>query len=318
MSPLLRRLHISGLERSPRLQRDLISLLPPSCLQTLGFLEGSRIEIDTRGKDDVPRRLSHELTKFVTHIHEAIRIKPHLYLSYTWVLYMAIFSGGRYVRAKLESAGLDFWTNTSVVESSKNDHSEGGTEAEKPEKWPLSFWNFSGTSDGEDVRADYKSRVRETERILTVKEREEIINEAAEIMKSLLRIIREIEVAVAEGAVERIIDSEMCESHTAGINLTPRLKDDFYVSRSGIPATGSPSLCTLLCKHLLPLGIIDLAAGITNLFFSARRGTKVPAHVPVQLDRGLSGSSCDRYRALCYSSRRSWLSFTWENPQIRE
>lgn len=276
---------MSGLERSPRLQRDLISLLPPSCLQTLGLLDRSRIETETHGKDDVPRRLSHELTTFVTHIHEAIRIKPHLYLSYTWVLYMAIFSGGRYIRAKLKSAGLDFWTNTFIAESSKNDYSEGGAEAEKPGKWPLSFWNFSGTSDGEDLRADYKSRVREMERILTLKEREEIINEAAEIMKSLLRIICEIEVAVAEGAVERTIDSEMCESHMAGINLTPRLKDDSLVSRSGIPAAGSPSLCTLLCKHLLPLGIIDLVASITNLFFSARRGTKVPVHVPVQSDR---------------------------------
>lgn len=229
--------------------------------------------------------LSKELTTFVTHIHEVIRAKPHLYVSYTWVLYMAIFSGGRYIRAKLNSSGENFWDHALPLESGKNKHGRGVAEVEGPEKWPLSFWNFSGSSDGEDLKADYKFHVGELERILTLKEREEIIGEAAEIMKRLLEIVREIEVAVAEGAAGEIVVSESCKSLTADIDLMPSHKDDAFLSLSTTSATRNPSLSTLLCKHRLPMGMVDLLAGIKNAFFSAGRSSKVSVAAPVKSDR---------------------------------
>lgn len=285
VNPLLCRLHISGLERSPRLQRDLIRLLPLSYLQTLNSSDTCRSKVDTHSKEDGPSMLSNELTTFVTHIHESIRAKPHLYVSYTWVLYMAIFSGGRYIRAKLNSPGEDFWDNALPLESGKNKYGRGAAEVEGPENWPLSFWNFSGSSDGEDLKADYKFHVGELERILTLEEREEIIGEAAEIMKRLLEIVREIEVAVAEGAAEGIAGSESCKSLAADIDLMPSHKDDAFLPLSTISATRNPSLSTLLCKHLLPMGMVDLLAGIKNAFFSAGRSSKVSVAAPVKSDR---------------------------------
>lgn len=283
LNPLLSRLRMSDLERSSRLQRDLIRLLPPSCLQTLTLFDNCKTKVDTLGKGDGSSMLSHELMTFVTHIHESIRAKPHLYLSYTWVFYMAIFSGGRYIRAKLKSAGEDFWANTLPVESDKNKNGRRGGEVKGQEEWPLSFWNFSGSSDGEDLKADYKSRVGEMERILTLKDREEIVNEAVVIMKRLLEIVRGIEVAVAEGVAEGIIGCEISQSRIAETNFMPGHKDDSYESLSNIPAGGNPSLSSLLCKHLLPMGMVDLPAGIKNAFFSRGGGSKVSVAVPVEV-----------------------------------
>lgn len=241
--------------------------------------------MDTHGKGDGSSMLSHEVTTFVTHIHESISVKPHLYLSYTWVFYMAIFSGGRYIRAKLRSAGGDFWANTLSAESDKSKYDRRDVKVKESEEWPLSFWNFSGSSDGEDLKVDYKSRVGEMERILTLEDREEIINEAVEIMKRLLEIVRGIEVAVAEGVAEGIIGREISQSHRAETNLMPGHKTDSYESLSNIPGAGNPSLSTLLCKQLLPMGMVDLLAGIKNSFFSIGGSSKVSVTVPVKSGR---------------------------------
>lgn len=263
-----------------------MSLLPPSSLQALNLSGEYRSKVDTQSKDDGPGLLSHEVATFVTHIHESISVKPHLYLSYTWVLYMAIFSGGRYIRAKLSSAGEDFWANTPPVESGENEYDRGcRAEVEGPENWPLSFWNFSGSSDGEDLKADYKFRVGEIERVLTMKEREEIITEAVEIMKRLLQIIRKIEVAVAEGVAKVIIGGESCQSHLAEINSIRSHKDESYLYLSNSPAEGGRSFSALLCKHLLPMGMVDLLIGVKNAFFSAEQNSKVPVAIPVKSDR---------------------------------
>lgn len=283
VNPLLRRLHISDLERSPRLQRDLRRLLPASYLQTLSLYDNCTSKLDTHSKDDDSTMLSRELTAFITHIHESISAKPHLYLSYTWVLYMAIFSGGRYIRAKLKSAGEEFWANTLLVESSKNKYGHWGAKVEEPENWPLSFWSFPGSSDGEDLKVDYKSRVGELEQILTLDERAEIINEAVEIMKRILQIVRKIEIAVVEGAAEEILGAEMCQSHTAEINSMPSHKHDSNISLNNGAAPGDPYLSTLLSKHL-PMGTVELLAAIKNAFFSAGRRTKVQDAVPVNID----------------------------------
>ena len=262
-----------------------MSLLPPSSLQALNLFDEYGSKVCTLRKDDEPGLRSHELTTFVTHIHESISVKPHLYLSYTWVLYMAIFSGGRYIRAKLNSAGEDFWANTPLVESGENEYDHGCAEVQGPESWPLSFWNFPGSFDGEDLKADYKSRVGEIERALTLQEREEIITEAVEIMKRLLQIVRKIEVTVADGVAKVFVGGEPCQSHLAEINSIGSHKDKSYLYLSNSPAEGDRSFSALLCKHLLPMGMVDLLTGVKNAFFSAGQDSKVPVAVPVKSNR---------------------------------
>ena len=184
---LFSRLYFPELERSSRLRRDLVHLLSPSCFSSLGFGDTGR------SADESARQLPHDLSSFVMHIHESISAKPHVHIAYTWVFYMALFSGGRYIRSKLRSAGDEFW----ALEAPKKTSINGYTADEDSESTPLSFWSFSGALDGEDLKADYKSRVLEIEPSLALNERQDIINEAVDIMKRLLNIVQGIELAAA-------------------------------------------------------------------------------------------------------------------------
>ncbi|KAI6084788.1 hypothetical protein F4821DRAFT_166929 [Hypoxylon rubiginosum] len=60
------------------------------------------------------------LTEFVQHIKKAVAKRPHVLLAYAWVLYMALFSGGRFIRASLErvDAASPFWTPLAAAGSS--------------------------------------------------------------------------------------------------------------------------------------------------------------------------------------------------------
>jgi hypothetical protein len=51
-------------------------------------------------------------SKFIEHTTEAVTANPHILLAYAWVLYMALFSGGRYLRASLQKAGPEFWSKS--------------------------------------------------------------------------------------------------------------------------------------------------------------------------------------------------------------
>lgn len=169
------RLYMPNLERSSRLQND-ISFFHPSdpC-----FMSNSQ--------EKEPGVLSPTVAPFISHIEQVVGAKPHVQIAYTWVFYMPLFSGGRYIRAKLRSAGEDFWASAGYTKPD-------GEYAEEPEKGTigLSFWEFSGTSDGKDLKADYQSRIHDLEASLTLEERQEIVNEAIDIMVKLIDIAKEI------------------------------------------------------------------------------------------------------------------------------
>lgn len=176
------RLYIPDLERSSRLQDD-ISLFHPS---------GAVFVSNNQEKD--PGVLSPIVASFISHIEQVVGAKPHVQIAYTWVFYLALFSGGRYIRAKLRSVGEDFWASAGLTHP-------GGGFAEELEKGTigLSFWEFSGTSDGTDLKEDYKSRIHDLEASLTLEERQEIVNEAMYIMVKLIDIAKEINKSVSSG-----------------------------------------------------------------------------------------------------------------------
>lgn len=136
--------------------------------------------------------LSPIVASFVSHIEQVVDAKPHVQIAYTWVFYLALFSGGRYIRAKLRSVGEDFWASAGLTQSDGefSEESEKGTIG-------LSFWEFSGTSDGKDLKEDYQSRIHDLEASLTLEERQEIVNEAMYIMLKLIAIAKEIKHSVS-------------------------------------------------------------------------------------------------------------------------
>ncbi|XXH00761.1 hypothetical protein Hte_007112 [Hypoxylon texense] len=69
------------------------------------------------------------LLQFVKHIRKSVAERPHVLLAYAWVLYMAIFSGGRFMRRSLERVDPTsaFWTPLAAPSSSS------ASEPEQPE-----------------------------------------------------------------------------------------------------------------------------------------------------------------------------------------
>ena len=91
----------------------------------------------------------------------AITDRPHVVLAYAWVMYMALFNGGRWIRAQLEAAGWQL-------------HQDEGRDY-------LSFWQFDGHRDGEDIKDEFKKRFDEVAALLTPAERDDVVQESRRI-----------------------------------------------------------------------------------------------------------------------------------------
>jgi heme oxygenase len=156
----------TSLKRSPRLKRDL-QYLP---------------ELDRSAFTQIDNETA-------THILSLAASKPHVLVAYTWVMYMAIFSGGRWIRSQLASAEPEFWTS----------HTNAGPAL--AEKTPLgmpgfSFLSFDGEEDGEDIKVEYKKRLAEGESLLTVQERKDIMEASQELFERCIAIVKKLDIEV--------------------------------------------------------------------------------------------------------------------------
>lgn len=188
----IHRLYIPTLERSPSLEQDIKHLLqrpdvntPESSPLRQNDAVGLELE-DGPGRAGRPR-----LSTFVTHISGAVESKPHVLLAYTWIFYMALFQGGRYIRSQLRGAEEDgFWAQD--VNAKTADKAVTGS-------IPLSFWEFPAVSrDGEELKAEFKARFQHIESRLSQSQKKDVLHEAGEIMTQLLEVIREIDLTSQE------------------------------------------------------------------------------------------------------------------------
>lgn len=208
-------LHLPGLERAEALEKDINLLLPPS----------QRVPS--------PSHHSH-FEAFKGHIQVLLSSKPHLLFAYTWIFYMALFSGGRYIRSKLRAA---FTTPVACESQHYNDEISG-----------LSFWNFPGDTNGEDLKIDFKARVSTLSETLTEQEKADIITESVHIMASLTEVVRDI----ADTVPERTIA------------LAQNVISDTSAGQHGQMSRIRPSWIILL-RYVLPMGLLDLVSAATGL-----------------------------------------------------
>jgi heme oxygenase len=168
LAAFLQTLRPKGLIRSVRLKRDLEYLLDvhPTDLEVL---------LATYPGDKV--------AEFCTHIRKAVNEKPWVLVSYAWCFYMAIFSGGRWIRGGLLNAPPGFWP-------------EQGQE-EGLEDRGLSLWHFPGEHDGEDIKAAFKDRLLGAETLFSPDERVDIIEEAKNIFRLCATLVEELDGMVA-------------------------------------------------------------------------------------------------------------------------
>ncbi|KAF3400338.1 hypothetical protein DPV78_005578 [Talaromyces pinophilus] len=125
----------------------------------------------------------------VAHITETTQRKPYVLLAYSWIMYMALFNGGRWIRDQLVNAGPEFWFREDA----------GIEKADSTmESTFLSFWSFDGDEDGEDIKRIFRAGFEEASRKhLTEAEREDVIHEAKALFQHCINIVSEVDVVVA-------------------------------------------------------------------------------------------------------------------------
>lgn len=126
---------------------------------------------------------------FVEHIRKVTAQKPHTLIAYAWIMYMAIFSGGRWIRQQLVSAGSDFWHASSPPAAPFGDptHPVPG----------FSLFYFEGDKDGENIKSDFKARLENAEALLSSRERQDIIDEAGNIFNNCIGLVDRLDVELA-------------------------------------------------------------------------------------------------------------------------
>ncbi|KAG9380682.1 Heme-oxygenase multi-domain protein [Pyrenophora tritici-repentis] len=166
LTAFLQSLRPKGLIRSGRLKRDLEYLLAvhPTDLEVL-----------------LAKYPGDKVADFCTHIRKSVNEKPWTLVAYAWCFYMAIFSGGRWIRGGLLQAPPGFWPA---------DHN--GQEADLQDRG-LSFWHFPGSADGEDIKAEFKARLAAAEDLFTPDERVDIIEEAKHIFRLCATLVDELD-----------------------------------------------------------------------------------------------------------------------------
>jgi heme oxygenase len=144
-----------------------------------------------------------KVADFCTHIRKAVNEKPWTLVSYAWCFYMAVFSGGRWIRAGLLRAGPDFW--------------EAGREDETASALPLqesglSFWHFPGQFDGEDIKLEFKTHLAAAEALFTPDQRVDIIEEAKNIFGLCAILVEELDDMVGSDGVETVSHNDVAGS----------------------------------------------------------------------------------------------------------
>ncbi|KAF2743465.1 heme oxygenase-like protein [Sporormia fimetaria CBS 119925] len=167
----LRTLRPGGLARSRRIKKDLKTLLN---------LTGTDYDV-LMSQYPSPR-----VAEFCTHIRSSVSRKPHVLVAYAWCFYMAVFSGGRWIRAQLEGAGGEFW-------DSGPGEMKGGTGLKGR---GLAVWNFEGVEDGEDIKGLFKEKLKDGEGLWTEEMRGEIVEEAREVFRWCARLVGELDEVV--------------------------------------------------------------------------------------------------------------------------
>ncbi|KAI1192008.1 hypothetical protein F5B17DRAFT_426036 [Nemania serpens] len=173
--PLLVNLYFEGLQRSQALRKDLVSLTcwsGPTLAEQLNHASESPV-----------------LSEFLIHIRNCVGNAPHTLLAYAWVLYMALFSGGRFIQASLEDIYPAFW----IPASAQRPTPATLASVAFTETQPLNFFRFDTPEDGEDLKLEFKKRLLDSEGVLTGPEREEIIQEARRIFDYMMRLVGELD-----------------------------------------------------------------------------------------------------------------------------
>ncbi|MBE3050439.1 biliverdin-producing heme oxygenase [Candidatus Bathyarchaeota archaeon] len=244
---VLSKLFIPGLRRTAALRRDL---------ETLTGWSTPELDAELRGVVAAGGAL-HD---FITRIRKTLEQRPHVLVSYAYIFYMALFAGGRVIRSSLESQGASFWDKMPVspaqpgMAAREHGSSDGDLtpRASIPRKTsdkahsttapkgtrssdsasPVDFLKFETPSDGEDLKEEFKGRLRDSESLLTEKQKVEIIQEASVIFEEMLSLVEQLDKLLEPDKPSDAVSVAGVSSDPAQeFNITGRVRDSVYVTK---------------------------------------------------------------------------------------
>lgn len=187
LQSLLGHLYTTDLDRTDCLKQDIVSMTGWST---------DLLEEKLAGTAESPF-----LSTFLGHIRQSVHDRPHVLLAYAWVLYMALFSGGRFIKGTLARVDMEFWAANLMTTGSRKE----------TEVLPLHFFTFDAPDDGEEIKLAFKKRLSESESLLTQEEFEDVVAEAKRIFEYVVEVVGELdgvcgkEAEVGEGQDQSIM-----------------------------------------------------------------------------------------------------------------
>lgn len=182
---------------------------------------------------------------FSSHIHHVVKERPHVLLAYSWVMYMATFSGGRWIRQQLGDAGADFWRIPLALRSQLKDKVTPG----------VSFLCFDGDRDGEDIKIEFKARLAKADELLTPEEKEEVLDEAKTIFTNCIALVEALDKEMDTAArVESIKQGSLGGLLEPKKPLYERLKENREAMPYAYSTQGVHPLAAALCI-ILGIGV---------------------------------------------------------------
>ncbi|KUI64293.1 hypothetical protein VM1G_11102 [Cytospora mali] len=221
------------------------------------MLRYARIKADIRTMTGWPQHVVDEqirsvgttgrLAKFLAHVQDSVNQKPHLLLAYVYSLYLALLSGGSYIRTELVYLKAVFWKavptpiKPNMVPCNRapsspqmlkhhetfDDHSSDyvADRTDVSFKMPLEFLDFNPPlgenprRQTKDLKAEFKRRFTDAEQALTEPERKDIIKESVAIFQHLETLV---------GQLDKICDTPQVKDHVARV-LNPSLPPQSHI-----------------------------------------------------------------------------------------
>ncbi|KAM0258778.1 hypothetical protein ACHAQJ_003620 [Trichoderma viride] len=250
----------SGKDENPEISEHVHAMLREIYLPQL--FRSDRLKADIKSvtgwSDNVLNRQINairgtgQLSAFISHIKQTVHAKPHVLVAYSYNLFMALFAGGRFIRAALENVGDEFWkavpapikptmqpceSNSAATSPLElvNDSSEVSLDPHDKSSLPLRFWRFDSENDGEDLKQEYKERLLRWENKLTTEERDDIIQESVVILESIGLIVGQLDTICSEEQDEKpMIQIPMRPSLASlfgNAQFGARLRDSLLIAR---------------------------------------------------------------------------------------
>lgn len=224
----------AGISQRPGTSERIFSIL--ESLRLPGLMRADCLRADIRcltgwSKEVVDEQIeiaaqNRNLKKFVHHIKQSVGESPHVLLAYAWVLYMALFSGGRILRNSLKKAGPEFWKTKCdpIMPLNKACAYPDKSHATAPISERLRFFHFNTAQDGEDLKREFKRRLVEAEDLLTTSERARIVHEAIHVFENMIALVSQLDHVFLEGTRDdSVLDINMTRSNADTPEPSPGL-----------------------------------------------------------------------------------------------